>query len=244
MRLSKCPRYTPGSFSFKNGRLKFPDSASFFSMYTELFKKEIYKFETVEKDLYIIDCGSNIGLSILYFHSLFPHAKIIGFEPDQDIFAFLKYNISQFPELKNIELINKGVWSKIETLYFNNEGADAGRIAYNDGAVRKAHTMITTVPLSPYINRKVNFLKIDIEGAEVEVLNEIEHKLDLVEKIFIEFHSFEDQPQHLDVILAILKKNGFRYYIDSPSRYRNRPFIEKTMFLSFDLLLNIYAYKN
>ncbi len=91
---------------------------------------------------------------------------------------------------------------------------------------------------------KINMLKIDIEGAEIDVIKDCKESLDKVENIFIEFHSFINKPQELDVILKILSENNFRYFIKQPVD-RNIPFIIKTNknYPEMDLQLNIFAYK-
>jgi hypothetical protein len=77
-------------------------------------------------------------------------------------------------------------------------------------------------------------------------MNEISSKLKFVKNIFIEYHSFEDEPQQLDLVLAILTKNNFHYYIDAPNTTAATPFIKnkERAFLSFDFFLNIYATQN
>src|SRR4029077_5376180 len=47
----------------------------------------------------ILDIGSNIGASILYFRNRFPNASILGFEPHPDTFAVLKQNVSDLPQV-------------------------------------------------------------------------------------------------------------------------------------------------
>src|SRR5688500_10055596 len=53
----------------------------------EIFVREIYRFETDIRNPVIIDCGSNIGLSVLYFHKSYPGARILAFEPDAGNFS-------------------------------------------------------------------------------------------------------------------------------------------------------------
>ena len=72
--------------------LKIPDSASYLSSREEIFDQQIYRFNTSNSKPYIVDCGANIGLSIIYFKQLFPNAEIVAFEPDEKIFnAFTIY---------------------------------------------------------------------------------------------------------------------------------------------------------
>ncbi len=243
-RLSKLPRYTPGSFEWRKSRLSFPDSASFVFTYKEIFVESIYKFESQKPSPFIIDCGANIGLSVIYFKALFQGAKVIAFEPERKIYEYLKDNIRS-QDLGNVELVNKAVWKEDAFLMFSNEGADASRISsLGNMAEKKSSYEVEAVRLSKYIDQEVDFLKLDIEGAEGEVIREIEDKLHFVKRIFIEFHSPENGAQELDVILNILTRNKFRYYIDSAFRMRKSPFVDRDTFLSFDFFLNIFAEKH
>ena len=136
------------------------------------------------------------------------------------------------------------MWKEDTELKFLSEGADAGRVIKGQPEANATNiNKIEVERLSKYINQEVDFLKIDIEGSEVEVITEIEDKLHYVNNIFIEYHSFVNKSQELDKILTILSRNNFRYYIYSPSKLRQQPFIDKTEVLSIDCLLNICATK-
>jgi FkbM family methyltransferase len=241
-RLSRLPRYTAGEYPWKNGVFRFPDAASFAYIYKEVFIEQIYKFDTDKPNPFIIDCGANMGLSVLYFKEHYPGSRVIAFEPERTIFSYLQKNVENLG-LQNVDLQNKAVWSRNETLLFSDEGADASRISAlnGDGKGFKSSYEVQAVKLSDYIDREVDLLKIDIEGAETEVIHEIEPRLDRVKNIFIEYHSPQQETQRLGEILALLTRNNFRYYVDTTDRMRRRPFIDKDTFLSFDAFLNIYA---
>ena len=71
---------------------------------------------------------------------------------------------------------------------------------------------VETIDLDELIDGEVDFLKMDIEGAETGVLCGSQ-KLDKVKQLFIEYHSFVDDKQKLSDLLSCLIKNGFRYFI-------------------------------
>ena len=239
-RLMNLQRFLPTETLLDGTRIKIPDSASFLSTYDEMFKKEIYKFNCSTTHPLIIDCGANIGLSVVYFKKIFPNSKIIAFEPDPKIFEVLKYNVTAFG-YKDVELFNKALWSEEKELDFFMEGADSGRISNDDktGAVTK----IKSTRLSTFLNQKVDLLKIDIEGAEYEVLKECSSFLININKLFVEYHSFAEQEQHLEEILSILKSAGFRYYIQHIGVFSQHPFVSVHTYSGMDLQLNIFAYR-
>jgi hypothetical protein len=96
------------------------------------------------------------------------------------------------------------------------------------------------VQLSEFINQKVDFLKIDIEGAELSVLKEIQGKLNMVKYIFIEYHSVVNKEQEFDLLLSILKKEGFRVHI-KVAYSAKYPFIERPLLVDMDNLIEVYA---
>ena len=82
----------------------------------------------------------------------------------------------------------------------------------------------------------------DIEGAEVDILNDCKDMLKNIKNIFVEYHSWNDQRQRLNELLEVLSKNNFRYFLKSVSK-RKSPFINKAKNRDIHLQLNIFAYK-
>ena len=236
--LKKIPRYTSAKTILLGKNIEIADVPSFFSMYNEIFKKEVYKFKAESEKPYIIDCGANIGLSIIYFKKLYPEAEIIGFEPDKKIFGVLKNNIRSFG-YDDVKIIQKALWNKEGEISFSSEGADAGRLI-DKSEINNPSTVMAT-SLRGYLGRPVDFLKIDIEGAETVVLEDCADLLTNVKNLFVEYHSLGNKEQKLDILLSILKKAGFRYYIYNFGVLSHHPLEEKKTYLGMDMQLNIYA---
>ncbi len=209
--------------------------------YKEIFEEETYKFQSLHTKPYIIDCGSNIGLSIIYFKTIYPEAKIIGFEPDGKIFELLDHNIKSFG-YDDVTLHNKGVWISETSLWFHSEGSLGGAILDQSGD-EKNMVRIDTVRLREFLDEKIDFLKIDIEGAEMDVLEDCKDKLSNVENIFVEYHCRVNEPQRLSALLEILTEAGFRYYIRQADETIRYPFIQKHG-QYMDVQLNIFGFRN
>jgi FkbM family methyltransferase len=233
-------RFVKGSRKLFEKDFEFVDLPSFNFIYDEVFNTQIYKFNAKTNQPLIIDCGANIGLSVLYFKKLYPDSRIIGFEPDPKVFKTLSKNILTY-NLENVELIQKALWDNEGEISFFSEGADAGRIEIKNNLKEKSRITLETDILSKYLKKEVDFLKIDIEGAEYKVLNECKDRLKLVQNIFIEYHSFENQSQNLHDILEILSNSGFRYYISSIGVRSANPFVFKNTSLGMDNQLNIFG---
>lgn len=204
----------------------------------ELFVEETYRFNSDSDTPRIVDCGANTGLSIIYLKKLFPKAKITAFEPDSNIFKLLQENLNEFG-FNDVELINKAVWNKNSSIKFLASGAVGGRISENED---EKTVEIQTARLKDLLNEPIDFLKIDIEGAEFDVIDDCKDKLENVKNIFIEYHSEEKREQKLDEILKILKDAGFKYYIKEAWNNQPMPYVNKRTNL-FDLQLNIFGYR-
>jgi FkbM family methyltransferase len=238
--IQNLPRFFETEITLLDKKIRIVDIASFQFMKKEIFEEEIYKFRVDTDCPYIIDCGANIGLSIIYFKQLYPEAEIIAFEPDRNVFNALQHNIEVF-NLKKTELINKACWSEETVLEFYSEGADSGRITVNLDSLNVAE--VETVVLRNYLNRKVDFLKMDIEGAENEVLQNSKESLVNVKRIFVEFHSFVGREQMLPELLGVLKDAGFRLHVSSPGLVSKNPFIHLKTYAGMDNQLNIYGFR-
>lgn len=190
--------------------LEFVDGSDFLFLYDEIIRNEIYRFVTNEEEPYIIDGGANIGLSVIYFKRLYPTSKVIAFEPDPDIFKLLQKNCQTF-ELEGVELLERALWASDDTLGFRKEGSLGGRLAVNETS--NADLQVRTQRLRDLLKSKVTLLKLDIEGAETNVLEDCGDALRNVENLFVEYHSFADRPQSLHRLLTLIHKAGFRTHL-------------------------------
>ncbi|KKP24459.1 MAG: Methyltransferase FkbM family [candidate division TM6 bacterium GW2011_GWF2_28_16] len=197
-------------------------------LFQEIFLNNCYFFNTNSKQPNIIDCGSNIGISILYFKKIYPESKIICFEPDKQTFEILKNNIEQ-NKLKNVLAQNIALSNKNEYLKFYYDKNTPGnlKMSYLPERINSGqnYEMVKATKLSNYINEDIDFLKMDIEGAETDVIKELykNNKLKYINQMVIEFHHHISKSNYnnLSVILKILEKSNFSYQINTNT---NTPF--------------------
>jgi len=206
----------------------------------EIFVEGIYE-QSLPDNAYILDCGANIGLSVIYLKSICPTATIVAFEPDKKNFSLLAKNIESH-RLKNIELKNEAVWKEDTTLSFESDGSMGSKIIpdQKDGTTNS----VQATRLKNYLDRKINFLKIDIEGAEFEVLQDIQDRLSIVENMFVEYHGAFDQNNELTTLFRIFTETGFHYYVKEAQPVYKSPFVRnKTPGVSYDVQLNIFCFR-
>jgi len=233
-------RYNPVKIRALGYRLALPDGPSFLWQFYEIFFKENYKFKSDKSKPLIYDCGANVGTSCLYFKKQFPEAIIHAFEPDPEIFSYLEKNLAA-NGIEDVQLHRVAVWKKKEILQFQTEGADSGKVSPGSASTVE----VQAIRLKEWIEKEeetIDFLKLDIEGAEVEVVQDCAEILPKVRHLFVEYHSYNEQPQHLGCILEILTERGFRYYLENES-LRKQPFIQKKGKTGMDMQINIFAYR-
>lgn len=236
--LQAVPRYQQTTTNIFGTPFELADSASFISTFRQIFEDQIYRFNANTERPYILDCGANIGLSVIYFKRLYPQSVIVAFEPDKAIFDVLSRNVKNFGH-SDVELINRAVWNSDTELDFTSDGADGGRVSV---ASDKSNNVVKTVRLKDYLDRRIHFLKIDIEGAETEVLSDCADQLANVDALFVEYHSFDSQPQTLHQLAEILARAGFRLHIQAPMP-APQPFIKCNPEMGMDMQLNIFAFR-
>lgn len=247
-RLQLHDRYVATTTSLLDHRTWIVDTASFLSAYRAIFGDEIYAFEPEDKTPTIIDGGANIGLATLYWKKKWPTANIIAFEPDAELFEVLRWNCQSHGCEEDINLIQKGLWSETTTLQFRPDGADAGHLdgdfstTESDPAEKNEAVSVPVVRLATFLDRPIDLLKLDIEGAETEVLLDCEGALDTVEHLFVEYHSYVDQEQRLGDLLQVLRGAGFRIHIQ-PELVADQPFLERLNDHNMDHRLNIFGYR-
>lgn len=196
--LSRC--------AYNNLIIRFDNSASLQTEIKNIFEQKIYDFKSDNQSPLVIDGGAHIGLFSLHVKQKYPQARIIAFEPDEYAFAILNANIKA-NGFNQVHTVKSGLFNQNTTLRFASNGADGGAIKA-DGSLE-----IQVVKLSEYITEDVDYLKLNIEGAELEVLEEIEPKLHRIKELCLEYHGFPEIGQRLHRILNLLDRNGFRYLI-------------------------------
>ena len=240
LKYGNSPRFVEKKISFNGYHFTIPDALSFVWQYKEIMVDRCYEFETDAVQPVIYDCGANVGLASLFFARLNPNAKIKAFEADKKISEIAQNNLTA-NNITNVEVINRAVWINEEQLNFSAEGADGGSLMKEDGNTQ----LVQAIRLRDWLKKetRIDLLKMDIEGAETEVLLDCADSLGNVQHLFLEYHSFSRSKQNLAALLNIFEKNGFRYNIENNYKLK-QPFLHRGKEKIMDMQLNIFAYRN
>jgi FkbM family methyltransferase len=187
-------------------------------LFNEIFVTNEYAFKTEVKEPLFIDCGANLGMSILYFKKMFPDSKIIAFEANPRVFDLLSLNIKE-NKLSNVSIHNLALYSEEKEIsFFAGDNTLEGSVISTRGGQNEIKVKATK--LSNYLKDfdSVDLIKIDVEGAEKEIINDLfdSKTINKAKEYFIEYHhNIDGEASNLSTFLQRFELNGFRYNIKS-----------------------------
>lgn len=186
------------------------------SVFEEIFKLGEYK-DAEEKirnaKNFIIDAGAQAGFFSLYARALNPDIKIIAIEPDEENLQAMENNFSQ-NNINNIEVISSALAGtrSVRDFFVSTDFHDH---SLNKNLVKKIARKVKVQGLTlgdiceKYNINQIDLLKMDIEGSEYEVLNNLsQNDWDKINSIILEYHNFLNFNNKQ--LIDILKQNNFK----------------------------------
>jgi len=167
----------------------------------------------------VVDLGANIGLATIYFAAHYPGSRILAVEPNPVTFRELERNVRHLSRADRIHLVWGGVWSDRRTLAPHPAPATTKSNAFATlAADDAADEVIPGYPMTQLIDMggfdSVDLVKVDIEGAEVELFRGDLSWLERVRMIAIEFHGNSRSDSGFD---GIMRGHGFM--VDDTNRH-------------------------
>ena len=166
----------------------------------------------------IWDLGANIGISMAHFAQTFRRASVVGVELDARNLALCRRNVG--PYGGRCEVIHAGVWPDDGRIAYDDSGDQLGfQIERNPERAARG-VSVRALSLNTLLAERgggaVDYLKMDIEGAEREVLRMHTEWAAHVSLIVVEVH----EPYTVAECLDDLRRLGFRAW--QHPRYRGR----------------------
>jgi len=167
----------------------------------------------------ILDCGANAGMAVLYFKWLYPDCEVWAFEPEPTSFAALQQNVAR-NHLADVSIHNVALWDADGRLDLFVPANSPGSLVTSVNPARRGGTAVNVrcARLSSFIEREVDFLKLDVEGAELQVIGDLVEsgKIGLIRQMVIEYHhNIPGEPPAVSRLLRMLEDAGFRYHISA-----------------------------
>jgi hypothetical protein len=233
-------------FKFDGYRIMSP--RNYFQFLAETFILDVYRTtELLRKNDLVLDLGATIGdFSVLASKKVGREGKVIAIEPNTEDYKLLKLNIKN-NNCPNVVPINIGI------------GSEPGEkeISFWGRKFRCKLDTLENILRESNITDKINFIKMDIEGFEAEVVSENIQTFNEVDVISLEFHGtkqrldelllpkgFSFKPITMRYVYRKLLKHlllhpigfsrSFRYVINDIPR------VFRTMFTGFDMARSDY----
>ncbi len=220
--VSKITPHTPKKYFFYKFRdnqilvdSNFSDIATFIEIFAFNEYATLLNLISLRKSYNIIDLGANIGL----FHRLLDLKRVniaqyIAVEPNTANFQALYFNI--FPRTS---VIAKALWVHDEGVWFSTgDHNHANRVSSNGDIFVPTITLKDV--LSQIDNKHPTILKMDIEGAEYDILKCSSEFIGNIALICIEFHNVSSESvlydyinHHLTEFECILEKKSSDMYL-------------------------------
>jgi FkbM family methyltransferase len=191
---------------FRRAKLWLGVGAGELTPYIEVFLEDDYRISNVElgkQARVVLDVGANIGVFSLAAAERFPDAAIYAFEPGPDAYSRLVRNLD-LNGAANVTPVNLAVYSNCSIMGFSAEGSTSTGCVTGGGVLT-----VQTVTLDEFCLRneirRVGLIKINVEGAEVEVLRGAEKTLGITDWLVAECHS----SALADMVERLLFAHGF-----------------------------------
>ena len=179
-----------------------------------------------KKNDVILEFGAGIGNETLVMSKLIgPGGKIVSLEPHPRVFDYLLKTIS-FNKLRNVIPEQKVLSYKNEKLFFSDLEEDwiKNKISL-DGKIEIDPITIEEIIIKYNLN-KIDFLKCNIEGSEIDLLNIEKENLKKIENICIECHDFLDLNNKnlntFEPLVDYLSNCGFKIYLNYKENQTHR----------------------
>ena len=193
---------------YKGERLCVPSPRiAILAHFLESYKRVYGRYFWVEKDEIVLDVGAYIGSFTIAVAS--KAKKVLAIEPDPKNYACLQANVSKFA---NVQTVRKGVWDSKKELkmYLDSQYPVAHSVVIPPGNKFIEIEVDTLDNITSELGfNKVDFIKMNIEGAELEALQGAKQVLRSAKKVVIDAHHVRDGGSTCHLVCQLLEANGF-----------------------------------
>ena len=193
--------------------------------FSEIYKEKIYTpYLEGRKDLVILDIGANVGITAHYFSQF--AKQVYSLEPSLEHFDCLTRMIA-FNGLKNIKPIKKALYTEVTKLplYKNYANTSMFSLFQNVADGVTPPEVVDTTTLEVLFEEEkidhVDFMKLDVEGTENEIISSLSFKkvAPKIDTILLEVHVWSNRNPHQ--IHEALKANGYEVLLPERTTMNN-----------------------
>lgn len=201
----------------------FADIPFLFPSHTEPYDttSEYLDFAGLSEGMVVLDVGAYSGVTSIIFAQLVgPSGHVYAFEADETNYACAKINIEMAERvmgLKNITLMQRAIWSHNDGILFSHEGAMGSSAVAITGGGRGTERIVPSTTLENFFHEKglnhVDFIKVDIEGGEIAMLESSMEFLGNVQARMIVEPHWVGGEMSTDLCCSLLESAGYETYV-------------------------------
>ncbi len=214
-----APVIRPGKIELLDWDLEYVCGPALATFIDQILVRQLNDFIPDNDHPLILDCGANIGFTVLNYKRQFPRARIIAFEPDPQFAPVLRRNLEQ-NGAGDVQVVEAAAWIRDGQARWLCEGIDGSRIVDAEQET-SGIVSVRTVDLANYLTEAVDLLKMDIEGAEYEVVAHLGNRLQNVKNILVECHLDQTKIVPFGNLLCVLADAGFNMSVNSFGDWRD-----------------------
>ena len=209
------------------------DRESFYIIH-EVFYLNSYGSLSVKTSDSVLDCGAHVGLFALKVVD--QCSRVISVEPASRNFTLLQKNIALNGLGEKVIPIRRIINSKsgVPARLFLGESGAWNSIYNSFGIITETVESISVDDLGMELGVRFDVIKIDVEGAEVELLKGAKKTLTHSREVILEYHS----EKLLEESKKILHSHGFNCRTVDPKRFSNKRWFLGYVLLNSRLLLH------
>jgi FkbM family methyltransferase len=160
-----------------------------YTVFMQLLLRDELAFELPSPPTRIVDAGGNIGLAAIYLANRYQGAEVISLEVEQSNYELLQKNTAPYTQIKPRF---QGLWSHRAQLRISNPSADKHAFAVEEARNNEPGSGLEAIDMLSLMAElgwdEVDLLKLDVEGAEVDILSTSGPWLGRVGALAVELH--------------------------------------------------------
>ena len=214
--------YIPNFLVIRNkfGFLAKVDDGFSLIMFTRNHEPEVLERIELKKNSVFFDVGASLGFYSLFAAKKCPNGLIISIEPDRDLYEKILENL-KMNNFENVKCINCAISDVDKSKIKLFKGMNSTIFGSGDNySLVESRTLDGIV--SDFKLLQIDWLKIDVESAEVMVLKGAKKTLEMTKNLILEIHSKKNGEECLE----ILDNQGFEIEIIKKSLYKEERPIE------------------
>ncbi len=171
-------------------------------------------------DAVILDLGANAGYTAFHLAHLHPAGRLLAVEMDENNFALARRNLE--PLFPRVSLVRAAVWHQEGEVVYGEDGEGEWGFHVMEGAPaqaqgrRRAPARTVGGLLKEHGFDRVDYVKMDIEGAEASVLAQDNGWLARVGCLMLETHVEFNPLASMERCAQLLEAKGFRCRLNHP----------------------------